>query len=646
MDISSRPDTEDATATIGSLLAGRYRLVARIGAGGMATIYRARDESLDRDVAVKVLHGHLAEDASLLERFRTEARHAASLLHPSVVNVFDQGAADLPYIVMEYVDGPSLRQVLAERGRLNPGEALAVIEPVCHALGRAHATGLVHRDIKPENVLIAPDGTPKVADFGIARAVAETGHTQTGALIGSVHYLAPELVDGREATAASDQYAVGIVLFELLTGRKPLPADSPMAIAVRHARESIPAPSSFVSDASRALDRVVAKATARDPGKRYPDLEALVTALRAAVPTGPQPVTVPSRNGVDRTLVIPAESAQTVSLAADPQTDASAPPPARDQPRPARHRRRGLLRVAVLLLVLATTAGAGFAAWHFLLAPVTTVPGLQDLSETQASAALEPLGLELVVTGTEPDFDVPAGQVLRQDPQAGQELRRGDSVAVVFSAGRAATAMPDVAQMPRDEALALLEGPEHRFEVRVDEDFSPTVPAGLVQAQAPEPETALTQGDSVVINVSLGVRQVTVPDLAGMDREQAEAALAGADLVGEFTGEFSDEFPTPGAVIRQGVDADTEVDEGSTVPVTVSRGSTTVEVPDVRNDPIEEAVATIEGAGLVAQVIAEPRPRLGPFPAGRVGRVEVQDPSPGTTLRRGQTVELYTFSED
>jgi len=645
MDITSRQDASTGTIMVGSLLAGRYRLVERAGAGGMATIFLARDETLDRDVAVKVLHWHLADDPVLLERFRTEARHAASLLHPSVVNVFDQGVADLPYIVMEYVNGPSLREVLSERGRLTPGEALAIIEPVCHALARAHATGLVHRDVKPENVLIAPDGTPKVADFGIARAVAETGHTQTGALIGSVHYLAPELVDGHEATPASDQYALGILLFELLTGRKPLPADSPMAIAVRHARESVPAPSEFVSDVSRALDKVVARATALKPDKRFPDLIALVTALRAAVPGGARPVTVTAGDGAEHTLIIPADPLKTVSLSAaddaeESPTDAA---PSRHRP-PRRRRRRGLVTVLVALLLLGAIAGGAFAAWNYLLAPATGVPQLVDLPVDEAEAQLDALGLSLTVSGEEHHFDAPAGQVLAQDPGPGAQLRRGGSVAVVVSAGRAPAAMPSVVGESRDEAVALLEGPDYRFAVRVDEEYSRTVPAGQVQAQEPEEGAALTQGDQVIINVSLGVRQVSVPDLSGMDGDEAQSALSDAGLRAEVAGEYSDEVPTPGDVIRQSPAAGAEVDENSVVQVTVSRGPASVKVPDVRGDDIDEAAAEIENVGLVADVVSDRRPRW--FESWRVGRVDKQDPDPGANVRRGSTVTLYTFADE
>jgi eukaryotic-like serine/threonine-protein kinase len=340
-------DAQAQTGTVrvetGTLLAGRYRLVTRIGAGGMATIYRGRDETLERDVAVKVLHPHLAEDDVLQQRFRTEARHAAALLHPNIVNVFDQGGGSVPYIVMEHVDGPSLRDVLLARGRLSPGETLTVIEAVCAALARAHATGLVHRDIKPENILVAPDGTPKVADFGIARAVAETTLTQTGTLIGSVDYMAPELVTGQEATPASDQYAVGVLLFELLTGRKALTGDTPAAVAARHTRERIPPPSQFVTDAPRALDKVVARATAPDPRKRYADTGELARAAHDAVPGGPRPDAVPPAPDEDReqTLVVPAEAQETIALAATDDVAARQPPAPRRRFRLRRQRTEG-----------------------------------------------------------------------------------------------------------------------------------------------------------------------------------------------------------------------------------------------------------------------------------------------------------------
>lgn len=681
------------------LLGGRYRLGERLGAGGMATIFRARDEALDRDVAVKVLHAHLIDDETLRQRFRTEARHAASLLHPNIVNVFDQGfdeALDgLPYIVMEHVAGPSLREVLSERGRLTPGEALAVLEPVCRGLVRAHGLGVVHRDVKPENILIAPDGSPKIADFGIARAVAETGHTQTGALIGSIHYIAPELVDGKRATGATDQYALGVMAFELVTGRKPLPGDSPMVVAARHAQERIPPPGDFVSDCSSAFDKAITRATHPEPARRYADLSEFAGALIEAVPGGAQPVELEGLAGHDdRTVVIPAAGTETITMnrpglssagqrpgtprrrrtprrarrggrrsrarrgtaspahAASEASPAEAPPeePRGETPEPApakrrRGRRRGPRRAMVALLLLALVGAGAFVVWNYGVAPVTTVPAVAELPEADAAAQLESHGLEMVVDERRNDFEAPKGTVLDQAPPEGGELRRGGTVGVVVSAGPAEVTMPDVVGTADDEALQRLESDDYRFVVNRDYEHSPTTEAGTVQAQAPPPGTELRQGDTVIINTSLGVRQVTVPDLSGMDRDEALEALEEADLQGEVAFTYSDAVPTEGRVVTQSVDPGAEVDEHSTVTVTISQGSATIEIPDVEGDGVSEGVEELEEAGFATRVIEEPRPQLGPFRRGETGRVEAQDPQPGKSAERGSQVDLYTFSE-
>jgi eukaryotic-like serine/threonine-protein kinase len=637
-------ETDGQTGTIrvetGSVLGGRYRLVARIGAGGMATIYRARDETLQRDVAVKVLHPHLAEDTVLQERFRVEARHAAALLHPNVVNVFDQGLADLPYIVMEHVDGPSLRDVLHAQGRLTPSQALGVLEPVCAALERAHGTGLVHRDIKPENVLLTPDGTPKVADFGIARAVAETTLTQTGTLVGSLHYMAPELLAGQEATPASDQYSLGVLLFELLTGRKAVTGDTPAAVAARHGRERIAAPSSLVSDVPRGLDRVVLRATAPEPGKRFADMAAMAQALRAAVPAGPQPVPLPipgSNDDHSDTLVIPAAGQETVTVDAAKEVG---------KRHPTRRRSRRPLLLALAVALIATLgAGGAWVLWNYALAPLTAVPGVEGMSEAQAAALLDERGLQLDVSERVHRLEEPAGTILGQAPAEGAELRRGDSVQVIVSAGPEVVSMPGVIRMPAEEAVALLEGEGFHFTVRIDESWNDNIDAGLVAGQLPDPREPVEQGSPVVINVSLGIEQVTVPDLSGMDRAQAEAVLAEAQLAATFTEEWSDEVPEQDMVIRQSLDPGSEVDRDTEVAVTVSRGPRTIDMPNVRGKPIGDARSELEALHLQVRVVEQERPRIGPFRTGQFGRVEYQEPQPGESVRRGETVTLYTFSE-
>ncbi len=637
----------------GRVLGGRYRLGARIGSGGMATILRAWDTSLEREVAVKIIHAHLADNPQVLALFKTEARHAARLNHPHIVGVYDQGVADLPYIVMELVDGPSLREILARRGRLTPQEALAVVEPIARALARAHEAGVVHRDLKPENVLVTPDGVPKVADFGIARAIAETTHTNSGSLVGSVHYMAPELVDGARATPASDQYALGVVLYELLTGRKPLPADTPMAVALRHANEDVPPPSRLYADVSRALDRVVRRATARRPADRYPDCAALAAALAEAVPQGSDAITFVDDDGREHTLVMPLENqpdggwdaereliARREQVAARRQQVAVKAPPGAT----ARNVRRVLLTVLATLLLLGSFAFAGFVLWDRVIAPVELIPDLLGSTRDDAFEVLSDRGLDMVVSGSEYSITVERGGILRQDPEGGMRARRGGSVAVILSAGPRAVAMPDVLGQAEDDALVAFQ--PHQFTVTPSQDYSDTVPAGQVAGQLPEPGTTVNEGSQVLITISLGIEQVEVPDLEGLTQQEAGRALAAARLAPEFTEEWSDDVPEPGMVVSQSLSAGTTVDHDSTVQVVISRGPLTILVPELRGVPLDEALAHLEELELVADVIEEPRPVVFGIPYGPApGFVEQQRPAPGETIERGETVLLYTIAE-
>lgn len=622
----------------------RYRLVERIGAGGMASIYRARDLTLERDVAVKVLHAHLADEPPVLARFRTEAQHAAALAHPHVVSVFDQGGEQQPYIVMEFVDGPSLRELVRRRGRVPPEEALALLDPVCRALHRAHSLGMIHRDIKPENVLITGDGVVKVADFGIARAIEGSNHTQTGALVGSVHYLAPELVDHQRATAASDQYAVGVMLFELLTGRKALPAESPVAVALRHAREPIPPPSEFASDVPAALDEVIARACAFDPADRYADLAELLSALHAAVAEGPAPVTIPRDQADASTVVAPAE---------ETPVPPSSPTGATPVPRSSRRRRRGRLRTgrrlattAGMIGVLLVLLGAGSAAaWHWLIAPVQQMPQLQGLRQPEAERVLDGLGLIPNVDQQHTMSD-PEGAVIGQDPPAGNELRRGSEVELIVSAGPDTVEMADVTGKPLGEARQILENEPYYFDIHVQERFHDTAPPGEVILQSVNPGETIEQGERVTLRVSLGVEQVEVPDVTGLMREKAEARLADADLSSAVTTTYSDTVPNTGEVIEQSIEAGTKVDVESEVELTVSLGPLTIEVPDLRGQPVEAAVTELEQLDLEVNVIRQPRPRIGPFVRGEEGRVEELAPAPGSSIERGQRIDVYTFDDD
>lgn len=570
----------------------------------MATIYQAWDIALERVVAVKILHAHLADDQEIQERFRHEARHAAALVHPHIVAVFDQGVDDLPYIVMELIDGPSLREVLRERERLSPPEALAVILPVCAALARAHAAGVIHRDIKPENVLITLDGTPKVADFGIAYAVTATRHTSTGTLIGSVHYLAPELIQGREASPATDQYAVGVLAFELLTGRKPLPAATPMAVIARHAREPIPPPSQFAPDITSAVDRAVMRAAALDPTQRFPDLHRFTVAMRAAIPGGSKAIDVRG----DRTLVIPPASFQPLSRAG---VNARHAPAKRATP---------VLPALLLALVLFIgTTGGLYALWDRVIAPERAVPSVEGLPQEQARTVLGALGLALVEGQTMPSRDDPEGTVLAQDPQPGTRLRRGEAVTVVLSSGPRVVPMPRVLQLSEEDARALLA--PHGFAISRDESFSDHAPRGEVIAQLPDAGAPVREGAEVRIHLSKGKEQVRVPDLVGATREEAGAALAKAKLTAAFVEEYSDDASEAGLVLRQSIEPGATVDKGTTVQVVVSKGKgpATFEMPDVRRRVLDEVWRALQVQGLAVSVIAQPRPRFGYFVRSQSG---------------------------
>jgi eukaryotic-like serine/threonine-protein kinase len=628
----------------GALLAGRYRLMRQVGAGGMASIHLARDEVLDREVAVKLLHPHLADDDRVRERFRAEARAAAALVSPHVVNVYDTGVADRPFIVMEFVDGPSLREVLTARGRLSPGEALAVLGPVCAGLSRAHAHGLVHRDVKPENVLVARDGTIKVADFGIARATAEMGATATGSLLASVHYVAPELVHGDDATPSSDQYAVGVLLYELLTGAQPFADDddNPAEVALRHTRDTIPAPSAAVDGLDPALDDVVARATASEPAARYPDLAAFVGALREAVPDGPKPVVVEASGGGSNgngTLIIPREALQTTTITAAELGPLDEPEPERAPRLSGLPGGRLAVRIVLLLLLFALLPLLAWTGYERFIGSVRLVPELSGLPRDEAVARLDELGLVARFDEPQSSRDIPADAVMSFDPGLGRVVRRGDEVRIVLSSGPAMVPMPRVLEMSRDEALTLLQAEGLAFQVQVDESYSMTVPEGVVQAQLPNPDERIAEGSPVIINVSLGIEQVTVPNLVGLPREEAEQALAEAGLEGAVTQESSDQ--EPGRVLRQDIAPSTQVDRGSSVPFVVSGGNVVFGMPDVRNVPVDAAVAVLQGLGLEVEIDEQDRPRF--FPFAEPGIVVDQRPQPGEQVRPGDRVRLTVY---
>ena len=639
---------------MGRLVAQRYRVLARIARGGMATVYRAEDTRLGREIALKVMHPHLAESADFVARFRDEARAAASLSHRSVVAVHDQGEnGDVVWLAMELLPGRTLRDELRERGAFSPAEAFDVMQAVLLALAEAHATGLIHRDVKPENVLLARDGTYKVNDFGLARA-ASTSRTATGSLLGTPEYIAPETARTGQVDQRVDVYSAGIILFELLTGRQPHTGDVPFQVVWSHVTTDVPPPSRWATALPPAVDEVVARACERDPEHRTQGAGQLLAELRRVwstldpdvLDTRPEVVVRPvGQDGA--TGVIPrrgalAVGAGTVTLPRRAGTGADDPGWTEvlgSHPREGtsttavvpRRRRRGPGLAAVLLVLLLVSLVAAAALWWFEAGPGAQreVPDLRGRTAQAGADQLAAIGLG---SSTTPVFDdvAPEGEVVDTRPRPGSSVHKNGSVVLVVSAGPELFGVPDLRGSTQEEAAARLVeagltlGP-------VAEAYDEQVDAGRVVSTDPGPGGGLRKGTPVGIELSRGPQPAAVPAVTGGSVEDARAGLEGAGLRLGGRTEAYDDAPA-GTVVAQDP-AEGTLLPGSTVAVVVSLGPEPVEVPAVFEQRFDEAAATLEDLGFVVE-------RRG---ADIFGRVVSQDPPAGTQLPPGSTVTVTTF---
>jgi len=626
----------------------------------MATVHRAVDEILEREVAVKLLHAHLATDPAFLDRFRREARAAAALAHPNVVAVHDWGETDEgAYLVLQLVDGPSLREVLRRRGRLTPEQALGVLAPAAAGLGSAHRAGLVHRDVKPENLLLGADGQVHVTDFGLARAAASATSTfGADVLVGSPHYLSPEAVRGQPLDPRADVYALGVVLFECLTGRPPHEGDSPFATAVAHTSQRVPVPSSIVDGVPPELDDLVLAATSHDPDERPEDGAAFARELALAVPAGIAPLdlgdlvgdTIVTRrptppSGTTRSLE--ARDRHTVVADGRAPSPPSAPPrhapddepdePSYDDVGHAGRRGRGWLALLIVLGLLAASAIGGYLVWDRVLAPITPIPEVQGDAHGRAVERLETAGFVVDVDRDRPhDLEIPADHVLTQNLTG--TARRGASVMLTLSAGPRQVTVPDVAGDTREVAEARLT--TAGLTPEVSEDHHDEVDAGLVIRTDPSAGDVLDETSSVEMVVSLGPPPVEIPDLRGQGERDAAALLEEAGLRLRVASREHHPEAAPGVVIGQ-EPVEGTLPRGQTVEVVVSLGPAPVDVPNVRNKVVAEAVADLEAAGFEVEV--ERRGGFGAFL--RPDRVFEQDPGPGAERLPGETVTIYAYED-
>lgn len=631
---------------IGLLVDERYRVTRRLARGGMATVYVAQDERLDRPVALKVMHPHLADSDAFVERFRREARSAARIVHPGVVSVFDQGiVTGQGFLVMELIDGTNLRQLLRAQGAFTIPQALRYTADTLEALRAAHRVGVIHRDIKPENILVPTDGPAKVTDFGLARAASEVSMSSTGNMLGTVAYIAPEIATTAEADARSDIYSVGIMLYEMLTGAVPWAGESPLQIASHHVSDNVPSPSAAQPWIPREIDDLVAALTARESANRPADASDAIDLVARAAATIPSElanrradVAPEERHRALETSALnteimpaqftrplPAPASSSVALvhtSGATQVAAAASPPKKSA------RAAAWIVLVVLLLVVAGVGGrwwwTEYGPGSYLTMPETTGRTLADVQ-----ADLDALGLR---TQVEEEFsdDVDTGSVTRSDPEGGSSVHKRAEVQLYVSKGVDMKTVPELTGKSQDEAQRSLT--EVGLTVgAITDAYSEDVPQGQVISQSVAAGTSLAHDSAVDIVLSKGRQPLTVPTLSGLSASAAKSAIEDLGLVAAPTDAYSDTV-AEGQVISQQTREGSTLHRGDSVAYTVSKGPEKVAIPDVVGLQREEARSRLESAGFTVKEEAV----LGGF----FGTVRSSDPAAGTMTKKGSTVTI------
>jgi serine/threonine-protein kinase len=580
-----------------TMVDGRYRIIGRIGSGGMADVYEAEDTQLGRRVALKLLYRRFAEDAEFVERFRREASSAAGLNHPNVVQVFDRGQWDgTYYIAMELLAGRNLKQIVREHGALEPALAVDIVLQILKAERFAHRRGIVHRDIKPHNVIVDDEGRAKVTDFGIARAGA-SDMTETGSIMGTAQYLSPEQAQGHPVDARSDLYSTGVVLYELLTGVVPFDADSPVTVALKQVSEDPMPPRARNPAVPPALDAVVLRALQKDPADRYQDAEQFIAALEAAM-SGTYVETV---------------------YAEDPVAELEEAD------------RANWKRIALVALVVLALAALALGAYALLTPEQTEVPNVVGKRSGTAAQQLQSAGFEVDIVPIQSDT-VAEDRVAGQRPEPGELADEGSTVTITVSSGPGEAPIPLVQGLPADEAEARLREAGFRTERRGE--FSDTVRNGRVIETSPSEGSSVRKGTTVTLVVSRGREKIAVPDVVGSSREDAERTLQDAGFQVSVSEEESED-EDPGTVLSQDPAAGTRLAREKTVSIVVAKAPADIPVPGVIDATEEDAVAALEDAGFAVDV--ERTPVETP---DEDGIVTEQDPAPDTPRPRGSTVTI------
>ena len=654
-------ETPPTDPLLGRLVDKRYLIERRVARGGMATVYEATDQRLERPVAIKIMHPHLADDGDFTKRFIQEARQAARLAHPNIVNVFDQGQdGPITFIVMEYLPGITLRELLQDFGALTPAQTVDIVRAVLQGLDAAHTAGIVHRDLKPENVLLADDGRIKIADFGLARA--STHNTATSqALLGTIAYLSPELISRGEADLRSDIYALGIMIFEMLTGAQPYQGDQAVTIAYQHQNDIVPPPSSKNPAIPALFDELVDWCTRRSADERPPharavlehlvEIEKLLGAETLATATMDLNQTIAmtqrmSPMDIQDTEVLDPKSAVFEGLEPAPTqsvTVTEAPPqePVRER-KPPRGRGLAVLGTLVLLLVL---GGGGAAAWWWFTGPgaLVTVPDVAGGSVLEATATLVEAELSVADTVLE-EFDLvlPEGTVKGTNPSAGAEVEKQTEIRLIVSLGPNPVAVPAISgQSLADVELALQE--VNLILGSTSEEFNDFVDEGSVLRLVDENNETLAAGSQVLAGSTLNavLSAGPLPDVTGLPVDEARETLDAVGVNGVVGGDgaFSDTVPE-GYVVEVSLPAGATIRPGDTLTLIVSRGPELVMIPDLVGETIADAKEVLEGLGFEVEVRSE-------FPESdwdrSFARVTSLSPSSGQEVAKGTLVIIRSF---
>ena len=666
----------------GMTIGDRYEILGKIGSGGMSIVYKGRDQKLNRNVAIKVLKSEYREDGNFVRKFREEAQAAACLAHPNIVNVYDVGEEmDIHYIVMELVEGITLKNYIERKGKLTIKEATSIAIQVSMGLEVAHNNEIVHRDIKPQNIMISKDGKVKVMDFGIAKAASS--ETIASNAMGSVHYTSPEQARGGYSDAKSDIYSLGIVMYEMVTGRVPFDGETTVAVAVKHLQEEMVSPKTYCPELPVSLENIIFKCTEKIAARRYANMAELIADLKQSLQT--PDVNFVKQNNVD-------EAAKTVMITKDDLTQIKKETgrihiPEDDEPYEDEEEYEeyeeddeedegcddeeedddddmdprmekimtigGIVAAIIILIMIVMLAGKilGFGLFsgnsgkdqeeqqgqqtEQVVEDTVEMIDVRGMTWDEAKTALNKIGLGITSGGSEESDEYEDGQIMKQSVEPKQVVEKNTTIEVVIAVKSVKMiTIPNVADSSKDDAKYRLE--QEGFVVDFAEEYSDTIKKGRVIKTTPEIGSEAAEGSTIVISVSLGaeVQMTTVPPLTGKTRAEAEAALKNANLaVGNITEEFSSEV-TKGTVMSQSNASGTEVEEGTTISFVVSKGPEDVVIPDLTGNPVDRVKTKLADLGLNVELIEE-------YSDTAAGRAYASTPGFGSTVKVGSTVQVY-----